>query len=166
MQWITAYVGLGSNLQEPIKQVQQAYAAMAHIPATQTQQLSPLYTSSPIGPAGQPDYINAVAHLLTRLPPLSLLSALQAIEIQQQRVRDIHWGPRTIDLDLLLYGRVTIDTPQLNVPHQHLKQRNFVLAPLLDLAPQLRLPDQSCLAACLTEVGWAGLAPLKPVAVE
>lgn len=160
MDWIHVYIGLGSNLQHPTQQVHAAYAAMNFIPQTQPLRLSPLYRSAPVGPEDQPDFINAAAHLITQLPPLSLLRALQSIEQQQQRVRKQRWGPRTIDLDLLLYGAVSIATAQMDVPHLHLRYRNFVLAPLLDLAPDLRLPDGTLVAEHLARVGDSGLTPI------
>lgn len=155
------YVGLGSNLADPVSQVQRAYHALGKVADDATLQLSPLYASKAVGPAGQPDYINAVARLKTKLSPIQLLNALQNIELQQQRVRAEHWGPRTIDLDILLYGNVVISTPRLSVPHAYLTSRNFVLAPMLDLNPELCLPDQTPVARLLAELGMSGLALLS-----
>ncbi len=132
---VTAYIGLGSNLQQPIEQVKQALERLANIPQTRLLKASPLYRSTPLGPADQPDYINAVAALVTHLSALELLDALQAIEEQQGRVREgERWGPRTLDLDLLLYADQQIHNDRLRVPHPGLGERNFVLYPLFDIA--------------------------------
>jgi len=136
-----AWIGLGSNLDEPRKQVSTALTELSELPDTSLVAHSSLYRSDPVGPAGQPDYINAVAALDTRLEPEALLDALQAIEQAHRRVRKIHWGPRTLDLDLLLYGSEVISTPRLSVPHPFMTERNFVLWPLAELAPELVLPD-------------------------
>lgn len=141
-----AYIGLGSNLDDPPAQLQQAVSALARLPESRVVAVSPLYRNSPLvpageDPAGQPDYVNAVAALDTTLAPLTLLDALQAIENDQHRVRARHWGPRTLDLDLLLYGDERIDLPRLTVPHPGLRERRFVLLPLHDVAPDLVLPE-------------------------
>ena len=132
---VTAYIGLGSNLQQPVQQVTQALQQLAKIPQTSVLKSSPLYQSAPLGPADQPDFINAVAALETRLSPLELLDALQVIEQQQGRIRlGERWGPRTLDLDLLLYADQQIHNDRLTVPHPGLGERNFVLYPLHDIA--------------------------------
>ena len=100
---------------------------------------SPWYSSPPMGPADQPDYINGVAKLETTLPPLPLLKALQGIESTHHRVKLEHWGPRTLDLDILLYGNQVIDLPELRIPHAEMATRNFVLFPLADIAPTARI---------------------------
>jgi 2-amino-4-hydroxy-6-hydroxymethyldihydropteridine diphosphokinase len=138
---LRAWIGLGSNLEDPLAQVSTALQELKLLPDTTLAARSSLYRSDPVGPPGQPDYINAVAALDTRLEPETLLDALQAIEQMHQRVRKIHWGPRTLDLDLLLYGDQVISTPRLTVPHAHMTERNFVLWPLAELAPELILPD-------------------------
>lgn len=143
---ITAYIGLGSNLAEPLAQVESAARELAALPGCELLALSPRYRSAPMGPADQPDYINAVAALATQLEPLALLDALQAIEQQHGRQRLVHWGARTLDLDLLLYGQQQIDHPRLRVPHPGLLERAFVLVPLADIAAQLRLADGQSLA--------------------
>lgn len=162
MHSTTVYVGLGSNLADPVSQVFNAYNAMDKIAATTATRLSPLYRSMAVGPTGQPDYVNAVAEIQTDLTPIQLLEALQEIEQQQQRVRIEHWGPRTIDLDILLYGGAGIDTPRLTVPHAYLHKRNFVLAPLHDLVPSLRLPNGDIIVNLLSEVGMADLTLMNP----
>jgi 2-amino-4-hydroxy-6-hydroxymethyldihydropteridine diphosphokinase len=136
------YIGLGSNLDNPIDQVKQALLALDTIPTTVLLKHSALYHSKPLGPQNQPDYINAVAVLTTELPPLTLLNALQTIENQQGRVRTaLRWGPRTLDLDMLLYGNKQLATPQLILPHPGLYDRAFVLYPLYECAPDLVLPN-------------------------
>lgn len=154
------YIGLGSNQQQPAGQLQQALRALAAIPQSRLQACSRLYRSRPLGPQDQPDFINAVAVLDTALPPLELLDALQAIEAAQGRVRTRHWGPRTLDLDLLLYGNEQMDGPRLTLPHPGLVQRNFVLVPLAELAPDLVLPDGQKLADLLPACGTEGLQVL------
>lgn len=146
--WIPAYVGLGSNLDDPPRQVQLACQALDRIPDTHLRCRSRLYRTSPLGPADQPDFLNGVALLDTRLPPLDLLDAFQAIEIAQKRRRGaIRWGPRTLDLDLLLYGTQIIDHGRLRVPHPELAQRSFVVLPLAEIAPvDLEIPGLGPLA--------------------
>ncbi|MFB9869212.1 2-amino-4-hydroxy-6-hydroxymethyldihydropteridine diphosphokinase [Vreelandella sulfidaeris] len=138
-----AYIGLGSNLESPIEQICQALNELATLPLTRWVASSSLYASRPVGPQDQPDFINAVAALETRLSPLALLDQLQALEQQHRRRRQRHWGPRTLDLDLLLYGNDSITHPRLHVPHPHMTVRAFVLAPLNELAPALTLHHQS-----------------------
>jgi len=145
------WIGLGSNLDDPRAQVSTALQELAQLPESSLVTHSSLYRSDPVGPPGQPDYINAVAALDTQLSPETLLDALQAIEQAHQRVRKIHWGPRTLDLDLLLYGNETIATPRLSVPHPFMTQRNFVLWPLAEIAPELILPDGRSLQALLLQ---------------
>ncbi len=135
MRSLVAYIGLGSNLADPRQQVCDAITALQHLPHCRLIASSRLYRSKPMGPAEQPDYINAVAALETSLSPFALLDGLQAIEQQQGRERDgQRWGPRTLDLDLLLYGEQQIDDARLKVPHAGLAVRNFVLYPLQEIA--------------------------------
>ncbi|GMG86425.1 2-amino-4-hydroxy-6-hydroxymethyldihydropteridine diphosphokinase [Biformimicrobium ophioploci] len=136
-----AFIGLGSNLEQPRQQLLSACEAMDRIPHTHLLRRSPLYRSAPVGPEGQPDYVNAVAELETALEPEALLDALQAIEQAHGRVRTLRWGARTLDLDILLYGDGIIDSERLQVPHPRIPERNFVLQPLADLAPDLYLPS-------------------------
>jgi 2-amino-4-hydroxy-6-hydroxymethyldihydropteridine diphosphokinase len=139
---IPAYIGLGSNLQEPLEQLQGAVAAIAELPASRLVQVSCAYRSSAVGPGKQPDYLNAAICLHTGLEPGALLESLQRIELAQGRVRTVRWGPRTLDLDILLYGDLCLATPTLTIPHPALAQRNFVLYPLLEISgPNLVLPD-------------------------
>ncbi|MGQ4878208.1 2-amino-4-hydroxy-6-hydroxymethyldihydropteridine diphosphokinase [Billgrantia sp. LNSP4103-1] len=138
---VDAYVGLGSNLDAPVEQVRRALEELDALPLTTRMAASRLYVSRPVGPQDQPDFINAVAHLRTRLSPLALLDQLQSLEQRHRRVRQRHWGPRTLDLDLLLYGNETLELPRLRVPHPEMASRAFVLLPLAELTPQLHLPD-------------------------
>ncbi|WP_236198887.1 2-amino-4-hydroxy-6-hydroxymethyldihydropteridine diphosphokinase [Pseudomonas pseudonitroreducens] len=156
------YIGLGSNLAEPRQQLEAALKALAQVPATKVAAVSPLYASDPLGPPDQPCYVNAVAALDTDLEPLALLDALQAIELEQGRVRkDERWGPRTLDLDILLFGERVIDEPRLSVPHYHMHARAFVLYPLADLAPHLRFPDGRSLPELLAACPFSGLERLS-----
>jgi len=138
---IRAYIGLGSNLADPVRQVESALAELSGIHATRCVAHSSLYLSVPLGPADQPDYINAVAVVDTTLPPRELLFNLQEIEKRHGRTRTgERWGPRTLDLDLLLYGMERIHDDDLVIPHPGLCERNFVLYPLYEIAPRLVLP--------------------------
>jgi len=149
---ILAYVGIGANLDDPVRQVTTALAELARLPQSHLTRASSLYRTPPMGPPGQPDYINAVAELETALAPHALLDELQALERAHRRVRAEHWGPRTLDLDLLLYGQRVIDDDRLQVPHPGVGTRAFVLMPLAELAPDLDVPgcgrvDALCAAA-------------------
>lgn len=155
-----AYVGLGSNLDNPVQQVSDALVELGQLENTHLLKQSRLYRSDPVGPPGQPDYINAVALLDTELEPLELLDALQAIENSHQRRRIQHWGPRTLDLDILLYANQTIDTERLRVPHPFMTQREFVLYPLAEIAPDLDMPDGRPLRELLCECPLGTLAPV------
>ena len=151
MQAVTAYIGIGSNLADPIAQVRQAVFALDTLSQTRCVARSSLYRSKPWGLPGQPGYINAVAALETTLPALELLTQLQDIETVQGRIRTVRWGPRTLDLDILLYGELQLGGPYLIIPHPRLRERAFVLYPLHDLAPELRLPDGTTLATLLAQ---------------
>ncbi|MGE8361091.1 2-amino-4-hydroxy-6-hydroxymethyldihydropteridine diphosphokinase [Pseudomonas sp.] len=156
------YIGLGSNLAEPLGQLQAALAALAALPQTRLAATSSFYASDPLGPADQPRYVNAVAALDTTLEPLALLDALQGIEQNQGRVRKAErWGPRTLDLDILLFGERLLDEPRLQVPHYHMHARAFVLYPLAELAPDLQLPDGRLLSALLAQCPFEGLERLQ-----
>jgi len=160
--FVRAYIGMGSNLEEPHAQLHRAIEALRTISETRLTAVSHLYRSAPMGPADQPDYINAVAMLDTRLTPLELLDALQAIEQAQGRVRGAErWGPRTLDLDLLLYGVQQINSERLQLPHPGLAERNFVLYPLSELSPELVLPDGRSLRQLLAECSRQGLEQLE-----
>ena len=154
-----AYIGVGSNLEAPIEQVRAALQELATLPLSELVAASSLYASRPVGPQDQPDFINAVAALETRLSPLALLDQLQALEQQHRRRRQRHWGPRTLDLDLLLYANAAIDTPRLRVPHPQMTARAFVLLPLSEIAPSLILFQQP-LSLWLQHVEDQGVARL------
>lgn len=147
-----AYVGIGSNLEDPRQQVLRAFDELARLPHTSVTGRSSLYRTAPIGRAAQPDFINAVAALDTRLSAAALLAELQALEARHGRERSFANAPRTLDLDLLLYGNARIDEPGLSVPHPRMHERAFVLAPLVEIAPKLDIPGIGAaseqLAAC------------------
>jgi 2-amino-4-hydroxy-6-hydroxymethyldihydropteridine diphosphokinase len=139
--WFPAYVGLGSNLQSPSKQLEDAFDLLAKIPKSCLIVKSALYRSAPFGGVEQPDFVNAAAAMLTQLSPMDLLRELQGIETERGRERDgLRWGPRTLDLDLLVYSDHRIDDPDLTVPHPGISERNFVLLPLREIAPNLAVP--------------------------
>lgn len=150
---VRAFVGVGSNLNHPLQQVRRAFDALGRLPGTSLVARSALYRSAPMGPADQPHYINAVACLETAASPLALLGELQAIERRHGRVRgNERWGPRTLDLDLLLYASLEINDAQLRVPHPGLHERAFVLYPLHDIAPEIEIPGRGTLAEVLRSV--------------
>lgn len=156
---ITAYISIGSNLADPVVQANKAIEALRHHPHIKLIACSSLYSSTPMGPQDQPDYINAVAEIQTELSPLELLDNTQAIEQQQGRVRkDERWGPRSLDLDILLYGDQVIDNERLTVPHYGMKVREFVLYPLYEIAPNLSLPDGIELKSLLNSIDRNGLS--------
>ncbi len=161
------FVAIGSNLADPLGQARRAVSALAALPETELQQASSFYSSRPMGPADQPDYVNAVARLTTQLAPLALLDQLQKIELEQGRVRkDERWGPRTLDLDLLLYGDRVIKHERLIVPHYGMQEREFVLLPLAEIAPALVLPCGTPLAQLVARCPRNGLAIIASGADE
>ena len=147
-----AYIGIGSNLDQPRSQVERAFDELARLPRTRLLARSSLYRSAPVGYAAQPDFVNAVAALDTALAASELLRELQAIESHHARKRSFANAPRTLDLDLLLFGSASIDEPHLQVPHPRMHERAFVLAPLVEIAPQALIPGRGSaaerLAAC------------------
>ncbi|PAW52650.1 2-amino-4-hydroxy-6-hydroxymethyldihydropteridine diphosphokinase [Pseudomonas moraviensis] len=155
------YIGLGSNLADPAEQLRSALNALGQLPQTSLAGVSAFYQSDSLLP-GQPRYTNAVAALDSDLAPLDLLDALQAIENDQGRERLERWGPRTLDLDILLFGDRLIDEPRLKVPHYQIQERAFVLYPLAELAPKdLRLADGRTLADLLAACPFVGLERLS-----
>ncbi|GGC00134.1 2-amino-4-hydroxy-6-hydroxymethyldihydropteridine pyrophosphokinase [Marinobacterium zhoushanense] len=146
---VRCFIGLGSNLDDPQQQVLSAFDELAKLDGCRLGTRSSLYRSDPVGPQDQPDFINAVAELYTSLEAEALLDQLQAIEQHHRRVRERHWGPRTLDLDLLLYGNDLIDTARLHVPHPYMRERGFVLWPLAEIAPELTLPGGGALDSLL-----------------
>ena len=158
---VEAYIGLGSNLDEPIKQVQQALQELAQLPESRFIRASSLYRSKPMGPQDQADFINAVACLETALNPWQLLDELHQLEQRHQRVRQQHWGPRTLDLDILLYGDDHIHEAQLIIPHVGLGERNFVLYPLQEIMDeQYFIPGMGTLAELIGKIPSDGLERL------
>ncbi len=165
MAEVSAFIGLGSNLENPRQQVSTALNELATLTSTRVSAVSSLYRSAPMMgsgvPADQPAYINAVARLETQLSATALLEALQDIESRHGRVRSgERWGPRTLDLDILLYGDAQIDTPRLRVPHPGLAERNFVLQPLAEIAPTLEIPGLGELRELVMQCASAGLERL------
>ncbi|HEX5353113.1 MAG TPA: 2-amino-4-hydroxy-6-hydroxymethyldihydropteridine diphosphokinase [Rhodanobacteraceae bacterium] len=156
----TAYVALGSNLDDPRAQVERGFEAIDDLPHTSLHARSRLYRTRPWGIAGQPDFVNAVARVETSLSPRDLLDSLLAIEIRAGRVRGPRNGPRTLDLDLLLYGEAELEEPGLTIPHPRLQERAFVLLPLADVANDLEVPGQGRVADLLARVDTAGCVPL------
>jgi 2-amino-4-hydroxy-6-hydroxymethyldihydropteridine diphosphokinase len=136
-------VAVGSNLQQPEVQVRNACEALVRLPQTRVELTSSLYGSEPFGPVPQPRYVNAVVGLLTQLEAPSFFDALRALEtaLGRQRPRE-RWGPRLIDLDLLMFSRDCVETPELTLPHPGIVQRNFVLYPLREIAPELTVPGR------------------------
>lgn len=161
-RWIPAYVALGSNVDDPPLQIARAYEMLAQVPDTLLVLQSRRYRTKPFGPVVQPDFVNAAAGLLTRLPARELLAALQGVETRLGRTRPAErWGPRRIDLDLLVYGTERIDEPGLTVPHPGLAERAFVLAPLADIAPSLRVPGLGVVRDLLAAIDASQIAVLR-----
>ena len=158
---VQAWIGLGSNLEQPLQQVRSALDELSEIPDTHLIAVSSLYRSAPLGPADQPSYINAVACLETQLTAVALLDALQAIETAHGRVRTgVRWGPRSLDLDILLYANEQIVTTRLTVPHPGIAARSFVLYPLAEIAPDLEIPGLGLLRELLAHCPAEGLERL------
>lgn len=153
----SAYIALGSNLEEPLHQVERAISELEAIANSKLVKRSHWYRSKAIGPGDQPDYINGVALLQTQLDGHSLLEELLSIEQKHNRIRHTRWGPRTLDLDLLLLDNQIIQTDSLTVPHPRMKERNFVLYPLADLNPDLVLPCGKSINSLLAATSAAGL---------
>ena len=148
------YIAIGSNLASPLEQVNAAIRALADIPDSRVVSVSSLYRTPPLGPQDQPDYLTAAVALETPLAPEALLDHTQRIELQQGRVRKAErWGPRTLDLDIMLFGDAIINSERLTVPHYDMKNRGFMLWPLFEIAPQLHFPDGLALRAALENLG-------------
>ncbi|AWB67041.1 2-amino-4-hydroxy-6-hydroxymethyldihydropteridine diphosphokinase [Saccharobesus litoralis] len=159
---ITVYLGLGSNLATPIEQLNHALQAIAQLDKACDLSCSSFYESLPMGPQDQPNYVNAVACLTWQGEAIELLNALQNIELTQGRVRKAErWGPRTLDIDILLYGEQTINHPRLIVPHYGMYEREFVLYPLAEIAPNLILPSGQPISALLKACAINGLKKLN-----
>jgi 2-amino-4-hydroxy-6-hydroxymethyldihydropteridine diphosphokinase len=157
-----AYIALGSNLRQPQNQLRKAVIALHGLPRTHIERVSSVYRSAAVGHTEQPDYLNAVALVSTGLSPTDLLHVLQQVENDQGRIRDIRWGPRTLDLDLLLYGNTVVNSPRLTVPHPRMRERHFVLYPLHEISgPDLVLPDGTDIAALLRQCPAHGLTKTR-----
>ena len=157
--WTPAYIGLGSNLDDPAAQLETALQELRALPDSRLIARSRFYRSAPLGPRPQPPFVNAAAGLLTGLTPQALLRALKQIEARMGRAQPIvRWGPRRIDLDLLVHGDARIDEDDLTIPHRGVPSRNFVLYPLLDIAPTLLVPGHGRVSALAARAGSADLA--------
>ena len=157
---VTAYVALGSNLENPRRQLQAGFDALARLPHTRLVAQSPLYRSAPVGYADQPDFVNAVAALHTTLAPRALLDALLAIERAHGRVREFVNAPRTLDLDIALYGEQVVEEAGLSVPHPRMHERAFVLVPLVQIAPDARVPGRGRVHELLAGVDVSSVSRL------
>ena len=159
------YIAVGSNLGEPLEQAHQAITALNAIPGSRVAATSSIYRTRPLGPQDQPDYLNLVVLLETALEPEALLNFTQKIELDLGRVRKAErWGPRTLDLDIMLFGQRVINTPRLTVPHYGLKEREFMLYPLNDIAPNLIFPDGELLSERLSHTPRNGLMLWETIA--
>lgn len=146
------YIAIGSNLASPLEQVNAAIQAIGEIPDSRIVAVSSFYRTPPLGPQDQPDYLNAAVALDTALAPEELLNHTQRIELQQGRVRKAErWGPRTLDLDIMLFGDEVINTERLTVPHYDMKNRGFMLWPLVEIAPELLFPGNTPLRTYLAQ---------------
>lgn len=146
MKTNTVYIGLGSNIEQPALQIKNAIVALAELPETRVTSDSGYFKSKPMGPKDQPDYVNAVAEIVTAMTAIELLKHCQAIELQQGRTRSRHWGERSIDLDILLYADEQIEIDELTVPHPGVCLRDFVYMPLLKLNPGINVPGKGLLS--------------------
>ncbi|MEX1995124.1 MAG: 2-amino-4-hydroxy-6-hydroxymethyldihydropteridine diphosphokinase [Steroidobacteraceae bacterium] len=161
MHWRPAFVAIGSNLSDPVRQVQTAFESLAAIPATRLMLRSSPWRTRPMGPQDQPDFINAVAGLLTQRAPAELLADLQAIEQRMgRRAPTVRWGPRLIDLDLLMVGDLQCKEPDLQLPHPGLHQRNFVLYPLAEIAAEVWVPGHGRVRSLQQQVSGTGIERL------
>lgn len=162
--WVSAYIGLGSNLANelgsPVEHIEQALQTLGQHDSIRQVQASSFYVSAPMGPQDQPDFVNAVATFETTLQPFELLELCQQLEQQARRERVRRWGERSLDVDILLYGQQQVSEPQLTIPHIGLTERNFVLLPLRELAPQLMIAGQPISQYALS-TDWTGLKLLN-----
>ena len=159
--WRPAYVGVGGNLEQPRERVVEAIGRVSQLPDTRVELRSRLYLTHPMGPQDQPDFVNAVVGLLTRMGPRELLEALLGIERSMGRDRQERWGPRIIDLDLIWMVGEVIDEPGLTLPHPGVSERNFVLYPLCDIAPQLMIPGHGKVVDLRARVHGDGISVLE-----
>jgi 2-amino-4-hydroxy-6-hydroxymethyldihydropteridine diphosphokinase len=160
------YIGLGGNVGDPIATLSAALERIAQLPGVTLDAVSSAYESAPVGLTDQPPFVNAAARVLTDLPLRDLLAGLLEVERQLGRVRSVRYGPRTCDLDILLAGPEVVDGPGLSVPHERLAERRFALEPLLELDPDLSLPDGTPLASLLEAVSGQAVRPLGGIALR
>ncbi|WP_435979663.1 2-amino-4-hydroxy-6-hydroxymethyldihydropteridine diphosphokinase [Psychrobacter sp. DM4] len=163
-EWVTTYLGLGSNLINelgtPTQHLQQAIKGLSEHKQVREVQVSSFYLSAPMGPQDQPDFVNTVVSVQTTLTPFELLAFCQQLENNAKRARLRHWGERSLDVDILLYGDAQVAEPTLTIPHAGLYERNFVLIPLLELIPTLKVAGKP-LTNCASSKDWTGLKKLS-----
>ena len=159
---VVAYISVGSNLNKTYQQVKSAIGKLKIADNIYIETISGWYLSDPVGPKNQSRYVNGVIKISTRLSPNQLLKKLHEIEDAHGRIRNVHWGPRTLDLDILLYGSKMMNTKKLTIPHPEMKIRNFVLTPLADIEPNLVLPDGSILSSLLENSQLKEIVPILP----
>ena len=163
---IKAYIGLGSNIEAPETQIVNALANIQSQEQISIQKCSHLYASAPMGPKNQPDYVNAVCKITTSLTPIELLDVLQNIELQHDRKRvGERWGPRTLDLDILLFNNLTMDNDRLTLPHYGMAQREFVMVPLFEIEPDMIMNNGRSIASWVSQCSFANLKRM-PEAVD
>jgi len=160
------FIGLGSNIEDPLQQLKRAINTLKDDDRFSIQAISPLYSSKPVGPQDQPDFVNAVLSAQWQGAAETLLDRLQEIEQLHERKRLRHWGPRTLDLDILLFGTQQISSPRLEIPHKELHKRAFVLKPLADIAPDLTLPSGNSVTELLKQLPDEDLASLTPITTQ
>jgi len=155
----SVYIGLGSNLSEPVEQVKKGLKLLESISETRVVKSSQLYASKPQGPQDQPDFVNAVSLIETALTPFELLDTLQQLELQQGRIKKRRWGERVIDLDIILFGDQVIDSERLTIPHKEIGNRDFVLLPLSEISPGLLIPNLGSLSDIIARLDTNYVTP-------
>lgn len=153
----TVFLGLGSNLEQPVVQLSRALREVHEIPTTALIRVSSFYDTVPVGLVDQPNFVNAVAELQTGLNPAELLSHLLEIEAEHKRIRAVRDGPRTLDLDILLFNDVCMNEPLLTIPHPRMHERAFVLWPLAEIAPELKIPGRGYVLELLVALDVSGV---------
>lgn len=161
-QRVTAFIAVGANLDQPEQQVAEGIAALGALPDTELVRASSLYRSAPVGYRDQPDFINAVAEVRTGLSARALLEALLALELSRGRVREFPNAPRTLDLDIVVFGGLEVHEPGLTIPHPRMHQRAFVVVPLAEIAPETMVPGRGRVRDLLAGIDAASLAKLAP----
>ena len=161
MSFTPAYIALGSNMNDPVAQVASGVEALAMLPDSRVAAISSLYRTAPVGYLQQPDFVNAVAMIETALDPRALLEALLAIESRHGRVRDVPNGPRTLDLDILLYGDARHDDAELTIPHARLHERAFVLVPLAEIAEDVLVPGHGSVRELAARIDSTGMQKIE-----